>query len=529
MRYGVSRAFGKKLHRFVTKGTRNRLMAFLSGGVLTLFLQSSTAMALIVSGFCAQGLLNAAAGIAMILGADVGTSIVAQLLSFDLSWLSPLFIIAGFILYSGYEKAGRWGHIGKFLFGLGLMLLALGLIKSASAPLKESELLPLILHSLEKDVVFSLLLVVLLTWLVHSSLAVVLLLISFVSAGVLPVEEGLAMVLGANMGAVIAPMVSTMKDSVAARWVPLGNAFIRSTGVLLCLPFVGIAHGYLARISPDPAQMIVTFHVLFNVTLALLFLPFTPFVARLCRIFLPRHAERETPGTPKYLDESALDTPAVALAGAARETLRIADIVEIMLEETMMALRHDDRRLVQKIREQDDVVDQLYRAIKMYMARMSQEQLDPDEGMRYVQILAFSTNLENGGDMIDKSLMQMVLKKIREHKRFSDQGWKEIQGVHQFVIESVRLAQNVFVSEDVELARRLVERKDELRRIEARLTTSHFERIREGVVETIATSSLHLDIIRDYRRINSYMCSVAYPILEEKGLLHETRLRSVKE
>jgi len=195
----------------------------------------------------------------------------------------------------------------------------------------------------------------------------------------------------------------------------------------------------------------------------------------------------------------------------------MADIVQKMLEDTIKALRNNDELLVRNIRGRDNILDGLYKAIKLYMARITQESLDPDEAQLYVQILTFSTNLENVGDIVDKSMMEMAQKKIRDHKRFSDEGWQEILNIHRYVLDTVRLSQNVFVSGDVSLARKLLESKDRLRQAEADATTSHLERIREGIPETIATSSLHLDIIRDYRRINSYLCSVGYPLLEDTG------------
>ncbi|MCB9988775.1 MAG: Na/Pi cotransporter family protein [Rhodospirillales bacterium] len=525
VRFGITRAFGGGLRQVIAAGTKNRVLAFLSGIGVTAVVQSSTATALILSSFCAQGLIGTAMGIAVMLGADVGTTLVAQVLSFDLSFLAPLLLISGFVLFSGFEKRnGRLSHVGKVLAGLGLMMLALGWIKSTAVPLKDSEILVLILESLENDPVMAIGIMAILTWLAHSSLASVLLLVSFVVSGILPVHVGMMMVLGANLGAVAAPIVATIKDDVLARRVPLGNLMIRLTGVILTYPLMDTMYKWLVMVDDDPARILVNFHTLFNVMLALTFLPLTGLVARFCARILPEGDKSADEGYPRYLDDRAIDTPAVALSATTRETLRLADMVEAMLEEMMLAMRDNDERLVTKVRERDDVVDRLHRAIKMYMAKISQEAMAPDEATRYLQILTFSTNLENVGDMIDKGLIPMAIKKVRDHKRFSDQGWREIRDVHKFVVETVRLAQNVFVSEDVNLARRLVERKDELRLKEAWLTTTHLGRIREGVPETIATSSLHLDIIRDYRRINNYMCTVAYPILEQRGLLRETRL-----
>jgi len=275
--------------------------------------------------------------------------------------------------------------------------------------------------------------------------------------------------------------------------------------------------------------MIVNFHTAFNVALAVFFLPFTPRLAKLCVILVPANKDKADPGAAKYLDHKQLEMPSVALSSAMRETLRMADIVQSMLEDTILALQQNDDLLVRRIRKRDDIVDKLNKSIKMYMAKITQESLDPEESYQYVQILSFSTNIENVGDTIDKSLMEMARKKIKDQTKFSRQGWEDIKDIHKFVLDTMRLAQSVFVSGDSRMARQLVEGKEKLREQEVKATASHIERIREGVPETIATSSLHLDIIRDLRRINSYMATVAYPILEETGQLRSSRLRPVRK
>lgn len=529
VRLGIARAFGVQLHHLISRFTRHRVSAFFSGIGIATLLQSSTAAALLLSSFCAQGLIGTSAGIAVMLGADVGTTLVAQLLSFNLSAGPPVLFIIGFVMFSLHERSGRIGNIGRFLMGLGVMLLALIWIKQTAAPLKDSTLFSLIMGTLDHEPLLALLFTALLTWMMHSSLAVVLLLVSFAAGGILHPSAALIMVLGANLGAIVPPLVATMKDKPKVRHPVLANALIRTAGVFLCLPFAPLIESVVAPLHSDPVRLIVNFHTIFNIGLAVLFLPFTGLLARLSAMILPESKDAQAPDAPRYLDDKAIDTPVIALTAATRETLRIADVLEVMLEETMMALRQNDERLAHSIKKRDDIVDNLYRAIKMYIARMSQETLAQTEAHRSMQVLSFASNLENAGDIIDKSMVPMALKKIAAHRRFSSEGWNEIQEVHHFVIETVRLAQNVFASEDTGLARRLLERKEELRRKEAILTQSHLERIREGIPETITTSAMHLDLIRDYRRINGYMCAAAYPILEQGGQLSESRLLPVDE
>lgn len=524
LRLGVTRGFGAELHRFLSLCSSNRVKAFGAGLIMTTLLQSSTATILIVTAFAGQGLLTASTGLAIILGADVGTTLVAQMFSMNMQWMTPVFMFTGYVAYS-MERSGRLKNMGRVLIGLAFMLMALTWIREAAEPLKESTILPLVLKPLDSDPFFAVMLAALFTWLAHSSLAIVLLIMSLVAGGVLPFMLGVYMVLGANLGGTIAPLVATLRDNPDAMRIPLGNMLIRCVGVMAILPFLQFLVPYLDYWDDDKSRQIVDFHTAFNIALALCFLPFTGVINKLLKKALPDRPQADDPGRPKYLNDKDLDIPSVALASASRETLRMADIAQQMLEDTLRVLKTNDEKLLARIKEEDDTVDKLYHCIKTYMAKLSQEFMSPKEAQRYVQILMFSTNLEHVGDVIDKNLMPLAQKKIRGQHSFSAAGFKEIEHIHKLVLESVQLAQSVFVSGDKDSARRLLEGKDEIRKAEIDGMSTHIDRLRGGVKETMATSSLHLDIIRDYRRINTYVCTVAYPILEEAGEIRDSRLR----
>lgn len=524
VRLGVTRGFGASLKKALSASTKNRVLAFATGAGVTALLQSSTATTLLIASFAGQAMISTTAALALILGADVGTTIVAQLLTFDLRWLYPVLLTSGVILFS-FDKINKAKNIGRIMIGVGLILLSLAWIRESAEPLQHSETLSLVIKAIGSDKILGLVIAALLTWMAHSSLAIVLLLMSLTTSGVLPIEVGLVMVLGANLGGTIAPLISTMRDAPAALRVPVGNMMMRAVGVVAFLPFVGHVLPYLDMVTSDAARQLVTFHMGFNVVLALLFLPLVGVVAGICRKLIPDKIDAADPSVPRYLNHREIDTPAIALSSAARETLRMAEFVQEMLEDTIKAFRTNDEAIVNRIRNKDDVIDKLYSAIKLYMARLTQEYMDKDDADRYVQILTFATNIEHAGDIIDKNLMPLALKKIRNQGSFSTQGFKEIENIHNLVLDSVKLAQTVFISGDIDLARKMISEKEAIRQAEITGSISHIERLRERVPETIATSSLHLDIIRDYRRINSYMCTVAYPLLEETGQLRSSRLK----
>lgn len=515
VRLGVTYGFGANLRATLAAGTQNRIKSFFSGLFITTLLQSSTATILIVSAFAGQGMIKAGAGLAMVLGADVGTTLIAQIFSFDLSFLIPLSMIAGFILFN-QKKSSFAKNTGRVLVGLALMLFALGWIREAAEPLKSSDLLSDILSALQSDPFFAVMIATLLTWLAHSSLAIILLIMSFVATGVLPVMLGFFMVLGANLGGTIPPILATLKDSEAARRVPIGNLLMRLIGVSVAFILLLFFADKIDFLGTDETRQIVNFHTLFNIVLALAFLPLTCVVHDICQKLIPDGAQSDDPHQARYLNEKDIVTPSVALAAATRETLRMADLVQQMLDDTIHVLKNNDKALLEKIRKEDDTIDRLYSQIKIYMAKLSQEFMSEEEAERYVQVLTFATNLEHAGDVIDKNIVPMAQKKMKKNIEFSEEGFADIENIHGLVLDSVQLAQSIFVSMDSDMARQLIKDKFEIKDAETKAMETHIERLSEGVPETINSSSLHIDLIRDYRRINSYVSTIAYPLLEEE-------------
>lgn len=521
---GLNRAFGTVLRRIISHSTSNRFKAFGVGVAVAAMLQSSTAACMIVSSFAARNVITITGAIAVMLGADVGTTLAAQFMSLDLNWLIPVLVIAGYVVNKSMD-ASQYKHVGRSLVGLSLIFIALRMIKDVAGPLGHEGALEALIEPLASQPILAVILSALFTWFVHSSLGTVLLFMSFVHSGLIPVHLGLVLVLGANVGGAVAPVIMTLRDIPAGRRVPLGNLVMRAIGVVACLPFLKFIGPYIAGFDPDPARQIVNFHTAFNLALAFCFLPFIGPMTRLSEIILPDRAREEDESLPRYLDPTAFSTPPAALACVARETLRVSDIIQRMMRDTLEVLRTNNAHLVQSIRDQETIVDALYESIKNYLARLSSQALDKQESKRYMQILTFSTNLEHIGDIIDRNLMEMAQKKIRNQDNFSRQGFAEISDLHHRVMDNMALAQNVFMTGDVKMARRLFEEKAVLRNQELQAADSHFKRLSEGVAETIATSSLHLDILRDLRRINSYVSLIAYPILEEAKALQPTRLK----
>jgi len=516
---GVLRAFGPDLRRYLGKALRNRCSAFAAGVGLTALLQSSTATGLMTASLAADGVVSLVPALAIMLGANVGTTLIVQVLSFDIAAFAPVLFLLGLVVFRiGGTSLTR--AIGRVAIGLGLVLLALHILLDTLAPAEQAPAVRALLASITNDPVLCIVIAAALTWAAHSSVAVVLLVMSLTYSQFVTPEATLALVLGANLGSAINPLIEAgVRGDPASRRVPVGNLLNRLIGVLIALPFLPLIARELSVFQPDAAKMAAEFPLLFNVALAAIFIGLLDPVAALLVRILPEKKQTEDASMPRYLDEAALETPPLALANAARETLRMGDTVEVMLRDVMTALMNNDRALVSKVSRLDNVVDRLNEAIKLYITKLTRDALDEREGHRAMEIVSFTINLEHIGDIIDKNLCELATKKLKRGYQFSPEGAAELTAFHKRVCESLQAAFGVFMSGDVEAARKLLREKAELRKAEFEAAVRHFERLREGRPESLETTSLHLDILADLKRIHSHICSVAYPVLEAAGEL----------
>ena len=514
---GILRAFGTDLRHVLAKALGNRFSALAAGLGLTALLQSSTATGLMTASFAAQGLVALVPALAIMLGANVGTTLIVQLLSFNVAAIAPALFVLGLVAFR-LGAGTRARDVGRIAIGFGLVLLALHIVIGTLAPAESAPSVKVLLDAITGDPVMCILIAAAFTWAAHSSVAAVLLIMSLAFSHFIAPESALAMVLGANLGSAINPLLEGGKrDDPASYRLPAGNLINRLVGVIVLTPFLGPITETFSAFQPDLAKMTAEFHIAFNVTLALIFIGLLDPLAWLLVRLLPARLAAADPSAPRYLDESALDTPSLALADAARETLHMGDVVETMLRKIMTALLTNDRALVAEVSRMDDAVDKLDEAIKLYVTKLTRGSLDEREGRRAMEIISFSINLEHVGDIIDKNLSELAAKKIKRKLQFSPEGAAELAAFHRRILESLRIGLSVFMSGDAVEARKLIQEKTELRNVELAAAEHHIERLREGRRETMETTSLHLDVLRDLKRIHSHIASVAYPAINAAG------------
>jgi phosphate:Na+ symporter len=533
VRTGIMRAYGDQLKRFIERNLGSRLAAYFTGGAATLLLQSSTATALLVAGLMASGLVGAATGLAVLLGADAGSALVSSAFATGgqfVAFLFPILLFAGYITFSATSEF-RPHNAGRIMIGLGLTLLALNLIVTITTPLREATLFHEVLASLGHEPMLAIIAGAAATWLSHSSLPVILLIASFVANGSLGPESALAYVLGVNFGGGLPALSATAGMPREARRLPVANLMLRALFALALAPLLKPIAELLGGFIPYPPLQPLIFHAAFNIALGLIFLPLAGPAMSLVKQILPDiNAPQDRLAEPRYLDPSALSSPALALSNAQHEMTRMAELLERMLTIAMDVFRTGGIEPLKDLRQVDLRLNNYQQAIQTYLADLTLNELSPGESRRTLDIMLFASNLEHAGDIIQLNLADRLKAKKKESLDFSVEQIKAIEDLAHIVKDAIKLSTSVLASGDVEGARRLIEQKAAFRTLENRVINKHFRTSGEAVREkSLRQSALFVDLIRDLHRINSHVVAAAYPVVEQAGLLRDTRLRAAAE
>ncbi|MET1047566.1 MAG: Na/Pi cotransporter family protein [Hyphomicrobium sp.] len=522
---GVQRAFGPNLRAILGSALRTRVRAFLAGVGVTAVLQSSTATGLMTAGFAAGGFVELAPALAVMLGANVGTTLIVQVLSFDVGVIAPALILVGVIMFRR-DSSTQAHDLGRVFIGLGLMLLALRHLLDLMTSYEDMPNLRVLLGAVSTAPILDVILAAGLTWAAHSSVAVVLLIMSLAAKDVVPPEAAFALVLGANLGTAINPLIEgpPTNDPVAKR-LPFGNLLTRLVGVAIALAALGPIGRFMVSIVPDNGRAVADFHTLFNLAVAAIFFPFLTTYAGLLKRWLPERIDPKDPSRPRYLDPAAKETPIVALGAAAREAMRLADVLTDMLQGAKTALVTGDRKLMVETRRQDDVIDQLNMAIKSYLTSIDPDELSEADHRRLNEIITFAMSIEQAGDVIDRTLLPHIAKRLKRGLVFAKDDQAELVGMMERLASNVGMATSLFMTEDQRTAHRLADEKVAFRDAEARATLAHVQKMRSGRLETLQATALHLDLLRDMKLLNSHIvAAAAYPVLERSGALLPSRI-----
>jgi len=496
------RGFGTQLRNGLGRNLDKRWKALFSG------------IGLMATSFTAAGTLSLAPALAVMLGANIGSTLVVQLLSFNTSLAIPIVLLVGFVVFRLRDDS-RYESIGCALIGLGLMLLALSLLGGVLAQMENTAVFHAVMQGLQGDILISLLVAALLTWICHSSVAVIMLIASLASTGVMSPVTVLALVLGANIGGTLPPLMSA--STAVARHLPLGNLAVRLFGALLVLPFASWLGNALATSGIAPGRQVVYLHSAFNLLLGLGFLGLVEHMAALLTRLLPAPEPAADPGMPQYLDEAGLAVANIGLSNAVREALRLADMLSLMFSQVLKRFETPTQVTPEEISQSDQSLDLLSAAIRAYLADIGHDGLCDEDADRAQEILMFVINLEHAGDILSSSLTQLAVRRQRRGETFSEFELGHIHRLHDEQLESLSLAVTVFLREDLASAHRLIMRKDSIRRLEANASREHFHKLSADKSAWAESGDIFQRVLRDYRRVHHHIAALAYPVLERAG------------
>jgi phosphate:Na+ symporter len=524
VRTGVERAFATEMRRWLQRSSDSRVTAAFSGASAAVFLQSATAVAVLVSNFVAKRGLPTAVGLGVLLGADLGSAIASQVLLIRQAWLIPLLVLIGVVLFLR-GNSPRIRQSGRILIGLSLIFLSLDLIRDATAPMVDSAGTQAVMQYLSRDLLSAFLIGAVFAWMVHSSVAAVLLFVTLAGQSLLPIEGAVAMVLGANLGGAFIAYTLTLAAPAVARQMVTGNLLVRGSGAILTLLLFRAMPDLLGYLGTDPARQAINLHLAFNFALLVLCLPLvTPISSAIGKII--HNKER---GEPELNDVSALTSAALsrpnrAMDCTARELLRMGQKIEQMLRRAVDLYDRWDPAIAEAIVQQDKAIRKIHFDEKLYLAKLGQGGLDEDLSQRSMELVSISTSLEAASDAISRTMLPLAKKLDAEAVTFSDRGRDEIYEFFETVLDNVQLALNVMLNQNPAEARELVAAKEQVRAIEEKLQRNHLDRLRQGLTESIETSSIHQETLRAVKQINTSFSMMGYPILARSGDLLNSRL-----
>ena len=524
VRTGVERGFATPMRKWLRHSTRNRLIAATTGMSAAVLLQSSTAVAVLLSNFVSKGVLTATTGLVILLGADVGSAVVTQLLIVRQPILIPFLLLFGVIVFLRSEGSSA-RQIGRIMIGLALIFVSLDMIRIATEPMISNPGTQIVMAYLGRDLLTAFVIGAVFAWGIHSSVAAVLLFVTLTGQTVLPISAAAAMILGANLGGGFIAYILTYSAPIVARRMIVGNLFLRGGGASLAVLLITLIPELLINLGTTPARQAINLHLIFNLILAITALPFVGVIMTILSYVM-----KEKPNkigdldTVSALDKNLLDRPQRAIDCAARELLGMGQKVERMLTAVEPLYDQWDSAAAQMIEDQDGSIKQMHLDVKLYLARLGQIGLDEELSRRSMELASISSSLDTASDAIARIMLDLARRLDNQKLQFSAQGREEIKDFTDRVQSNVQLALNVMMNQNPAEARELVEAKEKVRKVEQKLQRSHIGRLREGLSESIDTSNIHQETLRALKQVNTAFSMVGHPILLKSGDLLKSRL-----
>ncbi len=512
---------GRGMRTLLARLTTNRCTGAFTGAFVTAVVQSSSVTTVLLVGFISADLMSLEQAIGVIMGANIGSTVTAQLIAFNVSQFALPLVTIGFAL-SVLAKSNRLRMIGSMVMGLGLIFYGMSLMSQATYPLRTYEPFIHVMRSMD-NVLLAIVVAALFTAIIQSSAATTGIVIVLAGHGYITLEAGIALALGANIGTCITALLASIGRPTAAKQAAFAHVLFNVAGVIIWAPFIGPFAEFVQSISPtaphleglarraaEAPRQIANAHTAFNVFNTLLFIWFTVPLAKLVRWLVPeRVGQGREIVEPKYLDPACLETPALALDRVRMELGHLGECVIRMTEAAAKAVVQGTRQDLQRVSEMDDDVDVLYTAILEFIRRLGTQRLADSESLQMQNLVAVTSYLDSAAELIATNLVPLGAKRIEQRLTFSSTTLEILQPLNDGVARSMRDALRAVAENDLPLAKQVIQSKVGIYR-QADLATEHLsKRLLADEPHRVVVFSAESEIVEHMRRVYYYARRIA--------------------
>ena len=508
---GLENAAGEGLKTILEKVTSNRLMGVGIGAIVTAIIQSSSATTVMVVGFVNAGLMSLAQAAGVIMGANIGTTITAQLVAFKLDQVAPIFVFVGaaFVMFA---KAKKRKEIGNIILGFGILFTGMGAMSGAMKPLASSPMFTDVLLAIGDNWFVGIIAGTAITAILQSSSATTGILIALASTGLIDINVALPIVFGCNIGTCITAMLASVGTNKTAHKAALLHLVFNIVGTIVFLPFIGIIAKFVQYFSPgDVSRQIANAHTVFNVANTALLLPFTNYIIKFINKTIPSDEEIEKAG-PKYIDDRVLETPVIAAGQVIKETIRMANKAKENVELSMKAFMDSDAKLIEKVYENEKIINILEQNITEYLVKLSKCDLSDKERGIVASTFHVVIDIERIGDHAE-NIADLTLEKINKNLKYSEEAINELYKIYNSTLNALEIAIDSYVNRDIVKAKSILDVEDKIDAYQRSYREKHIKRLYDGKCNAFG-GAIYLDLISAFERIGDHSTNISESVLE---------------
>ncbi|MBE6072394.1 MAG: Na/Pi cotransporter family protein [Clostridium butyricum] len=508
---GLENAAGEGLKSILERVTSNRIMGILVGAIVTGIIQSSSATTVMVVGFVNAGLMNLSQAFGVIMGANIGTTITAQLVAFKLDAIAPLFVFVGTIAIM-IAKAKKRREIGNIILGFGILFTGMAAMGNAMSPLADSPFFTQVVIAIGDNWFIGIIAGLAFTALIQSSSATTGILIALASTGAINITLALPILFGCNIGTCITAILSSIGTNKTAHKTALLHLMFNFIGTVIAIPFLGILGDFVQITSPDISRQIANAHTVFNVVNTIILFPFSNYLISFANKMIPENDDDAIDKVgPKYMDNRFLETPVIAAGQVVKETIRMANKAKKNVELSMKSFVDNDEKAIQKVYENEKIINVLEESITAYLVKLSKCELSSKEKELASSTFHVIIDIERIGDHA-KNIAELSTEKIDRNLKYSSNAINELYELYNLTMEALQIAITCYATKDIEKAKTILEVEEKINKLQKNFRQKHIQRLNDEKCTAYA-GAIFLDLINNFERIGDHSTNITEAVI----------------